>query len=340
MTRERPADRYWPATSHAIRTPVDGSRDRRPDRGPRSSPQLCCPSGLDGPTSPPLERGGGQQRDDSRPVRLRPPGEPGRGAADPQGPRGRGEAPLRRLQPHPPDQAPAGAAGPPRRHPRRDRPRRHRRDRRRAAHRRPGDPSPDPRARDHQSTATRCSTTPTGGIGDPQVRNWGTIGGSVAHADPASDWPAVLLAATAHDRLPRARPASGSSPARDFFLDTFQTAIEPTEVLTEIRFRRRPKRAGRRLREARAQGRRLRDGRRRVQVRLGDGRHASSAAGIGVTGVADNPFAATDAEAVLVGNAAIGGPVPRGRRRRRRAEPTGRPTSAVPSTTSGRWSPS
>ena len=37
----------------------------------------------------------------------------------------------------------------------------------------------------------------TGGIGDPQVRNWGTIGGSVAHADPASDWPAVLLAAKA-----------------------------------------------------------------------------------------------------------------------------------------------
>jgi carbon-monoxide dehydrogenase medium subunit len=37
----------------------------------------------------------------------------------------------------------------------------------------------------------------SGGIGDPQVRNWGTIGGSVAHADPASDWPAALLAANA-----------------------------------------------------------------------------------------------------------------------------------------------
>src|SRR4029078_7992049 len=35
----------------------------------------------------------------------------------------------------------------------------------------------------------------SGGIGDAQVRNWGTIGGSVAHADPASDWPAALLAA-------------------------------------------------------------------------------------------------------------------------------------------------
>ncbi len=37
----------------------------------------------------------------------------------------------------------------------------------------------------------------SGGIGDPQVRNWGTIGGSVAHADPASDWPALLLAVNA-----------------------------------------------------------------------------------------------------------------------------------------------
>ena len=37
----------------------------------------------------------------------------------------------------------------------------------------------------------------TATIGDPQVRNWGTIGGSVAHADPASDWPAVLIAANA-----------------------------------------------------------------------------------------------------------------------------------------------
>ena len=42
----------------------------------------------------------------------------------------------------------------------------------------------------------------TATIGDPQVRNWGTIGGSVAHADPASDWPAVLIAAQRHDRLP------------------------------------------------------------------------------------------------------------------------------------------
>src|SRR3954451_8370367 len=74
----------------------------------------------------------------------------------------------------------------------------------------------------------------SGGIGDPQVRNWGTIGGSVAHADPASDWPAALLAAkaTVICRGPRGERAIA---AREFFLDTFTTAIEPTEVLTEIR---------------------------------------------------------------------------------------------------------
>ena len=36
-----------------------------------------------------------------------------------------------------------------------------------------------------------------GGIGDPQIRNWGTIGGSCAHADPSADWPAVLIATRA-----------------------------------------------------------------------------------------------------------------------------------------------
>src|SRR5439155_14350206 len=80
----------------------------------------------------------------------------------------------------------------------------------------------------------------SGGIGDPQVRNWGTIGGSVAHADPASDWPAALLAASARI-VCRGRTGERIVSARDFFIDTVTTAIEPTEVLTEIRFVRRPR---------------------------------------------------------------------------------------------------
>jgi aerobic carbon-monoxide dehydrogenase medium subunit len=90
--------------------------------------------------------------------------------------------------------------------------------------------------------------------------------------------------------------------ARDFFLDTFTTAIEPTEVLTEVRLRRRPTHAGgaytkleRKVGDFATVGV-------AAVVRLGpDGTIAS--AGIGVTGVAEAPFAATDAESHLAGNA-------------------------------------
>jgi len=77
-------------------------------------------------------------------------------------------------------------------------------------------------------------TDTASGIGDPQVRNWGTIGGSCAHADPSADWPAVLLATRA-SLICRSAAGERIIPAADFFIDTFQTAIEPTELLTEIR---------------------------------------------------------------------------------------------------------
>ena len=83
----------------------------------------------------------------------------------------------------------------------------------------------------------------SGGIGDPQVRNWGTIGGSVAHADPASDWPAALLALNA-TIVCRGAGGDREIAARDFFLDTFTTAIEPTEVLVEVRTIVRPRGSG------------------------------------------------------------------------------------------------
>ena len=142
----------------------------------------------------------------------------------------------------------------------------------------------------------------SGGIGDPQVRNWGTIGGSVAHADPASDWPAALLAANARSSA-AGSAASARSRRASFFLDTFTTAIEPTEVLTEIRFRRRPGgQGGAYVKLERRVGDFATAGVATV-VRLGDG-GAIGLAGIGVTGVSGSPFAATDAEAVLVGKAA------------------------------------
>jgi carbon-monoxide dehydrogenase medium subunit len=139
----------------------------------------------------------------------------------------------------------------------------------------------------------------SGGIGDPQVRNWGTIGGSVAHADPASDWPAALLAANA-TVVCRGLNGERLVPAREFFLDTFLTAIEPTEVLTEIRFRRRPRgQGGSYVKLERRVGDFATAGVATV-IRLAD-RGTIGFAGVGVTGVSGSPFAATDAEAELVG---------------------------------------
>jgi carbon-monoxide dehydrogenase medium subunit len=71
-------------------------------------------------------------------------------------------------------------------------------------------------------------------IGDPQVRNWGTIGGSVAHADPAADWPAVVLALGAELKVTGPKGAR-TIKADDFFKDVMTTALGPDEVLTEVR---------------------------------------------------------------------------------------------------------
>ena len=71
-------------------------------------------------------------------------------------------------------------------------------------------------------------------IGDTQVRNFGTIGGSIAHADPAADWPASLLAAEATVVM---QGASGSRTlaAGDFFQGFYETALGEQELITEIR---------------------------------------------------------------------------------------------------------
>jgi len=80
-------------------------------------------------------------------------------------------------------------------------------------------------------------------IGDPLVRNLGTVGGNVSHGDPNNDMPAVMLALRAEF------VASGPSGerkirAQDFFQDTFTVALSHDEILTEIRVPRRPPRSG------------------------------------------------------------------------------------------------
>ena len=81
------------------------------------------------------------------------------------------------------------------------------------------------------------------GIGDRQVRNWGTVGGSVAHADPSADWPAVFLAMHA-SFVAKNVDAERVVPARDWFLGVFTTAIEMDELVTEIRVPTPPARSG------------------------------------------------------------------------------------------------
>lgn len=79
-------------------------------------------------------------------------------------------------------------------------------------------------------------------VAHPQIRNRGTIGGSLAHADPAAELPAVMMVLDASFVL---RSADGARrvPARDFYLGLFSTALEPGELLVEVRI---PARAARR----------------------------------------------------------------------------------------------
>src|SRR5262250_2837730 len=72
-------------------------------------------------------------------------------------------------------------------------------------------------------------------IGDIQVRNKGTIGGSIAHADPAADYPASILAfdATIVTLGPK---GERQVPASKFFVDMMTTALEPNEIVREVQF--------------------------------------------------------------------------------------------------------
>jgi carbon-monoxide dehydrogenase medium subunit len=72
-------------------------------------------------------------------------------------------------------------------------------------------------------------------IGDPQVRNRGTIGGSVAHADPAADMTGIVQALKA-DILVQSSNGVRTIHADDFFTGLFETALQPGEIITEFRF--------------------------------------------------------------------------------------------------------
>lgn len=72
-------------------------------------------------------------------------------------------------------------------------------------------------------------------IGDIQVRNRGTLGGSLAHADPAADYPAVVLACDAKMEV-EGKGGKRTIPATEFFLGIFTTALAEDEIITAVRF--------------------------------------------------------------------------------------------------------
>jgi carbon-monoxide dehydrogenase medium subunit len=80
-------------------------------------------------------------------------------------------------------------------------------------------------------------------IGDMQVRNKGTIGGSLAHSDPAGDWPAAAIALKA-EMVAASRNGDRIIKADNFFVDLLTTALEPGEILREIRIPRTNGRTG------------------------------------------------------------------------------------------------
>jgi len=136
-------------------------------------------------------------------------------------------------------------------------------------------------------------------IADVQVRNRGTIGGSLAHADPAADYPAVLLALGA--RLRAVGPNGVRTlPVEEFFQGPYTTALQPGEILTEVRIPDPPARSG-------ASYQKFANPASHYAIVGVCALVALSARGtvqevrIGVTGAGPAPFRAESAEAVLRG---------------------------------------
>jgi carbon-monoxide dehydrogenase medium subunit len=136
-------------------------------------------------------------------------------------------------------------------------------------------------------------------VADPLVRNLATVGGNLAHADPANDHPATMLALRA-EVVAEGRQGRRTIAIDDFFLDTFTTALAPDEVLVEIRIARPGPRSG---------GAYF-----KLERKVGDFAIAGVAAqvvldaagsvdqvGIGLTNVGPTPIRATQAEAALLG---------------------------------------
>ncbi len=138
-----------------------------------------------------------------------------------------------------------------------------------------------------------------GHIGDVQVRNKGTIGGSLAHSDPAGDWPAAVIALKA-ELVVASKNGDRSISADDFFVDLMTTALRPGEILREIRVNKSNGRTG----HAYVKMHHPASGFAVVGVAASitlDGNGACQNASIGITGVSAKAYRATAVESALNG---------------------------------------
>jgi carbon-monoxide dehydrogenase medium subunit len=136
-------------------------------------------------------------------------------------------------------------------------------------------------------------------IADPLVRNLATVGGNLAHGDPANDHPATMLALRAE--VVATGPAGKRTiPIDDFFLGLFTTALEPGEILTEIRIPAPPPRSGGAYVKLERKVGDFAAAAAAAQVTLGAGGEVTRA-GIGLTAAGPKPIRAAEAEESLTG---------------------------------------
>ena len=135
-------------------------------------------------------------------------------------------------------------------------------------------------------------------VSDPIVRNLGTVCGSVAHADPQGDWGTALLASRA-EVVARGPDGERSIPIAGFFEGVFTTALEPTEIITEVRVPDPgPQAGGAYLKLERKVGDFATAG---VAVQLSLENGTVARAGIALTGVGPTNLPASEAEHALAG---------------------------------------
>jgi carbon-monoxide dehydrogenase medium subunit len=136
-------------------------------------------------------------------------------------------------------------------------------------------------------------------IADPLVRNLATVGGNLAHGDPANDHPATMLALRA-EVVATGPGGTRTIPIDDFFRGLFSTALEPGEILTEIRIPAPPPRSGGAYVKLERKVGDFATAAAAAQITLGAGGEVTKA-GIALTNAGPTPVRAADAESYLTG---------------------------------------